>query len=300
MSQLAVAFHLDLLNDDDAPPVRDLAALDTTEFELIGLPLIFGTRRGAEAAGLGLEAGLHADYAVDLSDQLTLALSGIVSKTGYLDNSWANNQTRANASLRFHDNGLRLAFEPSWRINMVETTVTERDFGAGLRLERDLADSISLTAGFRYQGHDTTGDQDGYTRAETFSTLSYRFSPHAKIDLRFKATYTLSQDDSSGMPGFQDLRYAASDIRPSLAMSIPILDTIDFTAAYRYCRSTDERPRAADDIHGLDIAAAFYSNDPIFANIDLTAAYGLERTSSTAHGSDEAAHSATIAFAMPF
>lgn len=302
-----ITFHVDLLNDNTEPAAADLAAFAATEFELIGVPVKFGAKRGTGDGRLGLEAGLHADYAVELNEQLAFGLAGSISKTGYLEDSWGTDLARAAAFLRYNRDGLRIAFEPSWRIAMVETMVTERDFGAGLRVERDLADGFSLAAGVHYGGHDTAAENDGYARADTFTGLSYRMGPRTKFDFTFKTTYTLSVDNKSGSPSLDDLRYAASDIGPAIAMSFPIFDSIDLTAIYRYCRSTDELPRYAsnderrvEDTQSFDLNASWRSDDPTYGGISLTATYGYERMSANAPGADEEGHTAVIAFAMPF
>ncbi|WP_374652761.1 hypothetical protein [Dongia sp.] len=309
---LMVAFHIDVLNDSDVPAASELPSFDKAEFDLIGVPLKFGTKRGTGEGKLGLEAGLHADYTADLGERLTFAIAGIVSKTGYLEdglpeNPWGTDRVRAATSLRYEYDGIRLAFEPSWRIAMVETLVTARDSGAGFRAEKDLADGFSLAAGVRYGEHDSSTEGDDYAEANAYTGISYRFGPRAKFDLDFNAAYRLSEDGKAKAISLDDLSYAASDIGPAIAMSFPIFDSIDLTAAYRYCRSSDELPRFSsnaerriDNVQSLDFSASWHSTDPTFSAIDLTASYAYDRVNSTARRADEEGHAATIAFAMPF
>ena len=306
---LQVAFHIDLIGDQlkDAAANNESAAQlpQMMEFNVIGLPVKLGTKDDATAPSMGLEARLQGDYEVALSQKWSFAASAALAKTGYADNSWGTELATASTTLRYQDDGLLLALEPSWSLRMTETTATQRDYAATARFAKNLFQGIDLSGGVSYGRHDAWSPTDDYASASAFAMLSYRVADRIKFDLSYAASYKLPDDMRAGSLSLDDLRYAANNAGPTVTMSFPLWDELEIAATYRYCRSTDELPRAGeerrvDDVQSFDMSAAWHAGDSDFGGIDFTAAYGYDRLSTNARNADEQSHTATIAMAIPF
>ena len=305
---LQVAFHIDLVGDQlkDAVAGKESANLvpQAMEFNIVGLPVKFGTKDDSAAPSMGLEARLQGDYELALSQKWSFTASAALAKTGYFDNSWGTERAAASTTLRYQDDGWLLALEPSWSLRMTETTATQRDYAATARFAKNLFQGIDLSGGVSYGRHDAWAPADDYASASAYAMLSYRVADRFKFDLSYAASYKLPDDMRAGSLSLDDLRYAANNAGPTITMSFPLWDELDIAATYRYCVSTDELPRAGserrvDDVQSFDMSAAWHADDPDFGGIDFTAAYGYDRLSTNARNADEQSHTATIAMAIP-
>lgn len=286
-------------DDDDRPSLRAM------EFKLIGLPVKVGMKEEDDDARMGLAAGLQGDYELALSERLSVVASATLSKTGYLDNSWSAARTTANTALRYKHDGLLLALEPSWRIDMMETGVTQSDYGATARFTKTMFQNVDFSGGVRYGRHDAWNPADDYANATAYATVSYRIAGRMKLDLSYATTYKLPDQLQAGSLSLDDLRYAENSAGPTVTMAFPLWDALDIAATYRYCRSADDVPRRGsdrriDDMQSFDMSATWHAEDATIGGINFTAAYGYDRLASTDPDAEEQAHAATIAMALPF
>ncbi len=309
MQPLQLAFHVDLIGSKDTGAALlddvDIATPQAMEFNLIGLPVKFGMKEDDTAGGMGLQAGIRGDYELAISQKLTLNASATLAKTGYLDNSWGTDRATAKTSLSYRHEGLLLAFEPAWSLEMVETVVMQRDYGATARFARPLFQGMDLSGGVAYGRHDAWNPDDDYANASAYATLTYRLAGRMKLDLSYAATYKLPDQLQAGSLNLYDLPYAENSTGPTVTMAFPLGDSFDIAATYRYCRSTDELPssgseRRVDDVQSFDMSAVWHSDDPDIGGIQFTAAYGYDRLSTNASNADEQSHAATLAMAIPF
>lgn len=320
---LQIAFHVDVIGHQfadqrepdqlTADQINEAATGDdaelpsprTMEFNLIGLPVRLGTKDEGEDARTGLAAGLQADYEAALSDHLSFTASTKVSKTGYLDNSWGTDRAEARTALRYQHDGLLLALEPSWSLDMVETTATQSDYGATARFSKTLFQRVDLSGGIRYGRHDAWNPVDDYTNASAYATLTYRIANRMKLDLSYATTYKLPDELQAGSLSLDDLQYAENSAGPTITMTFPLWDALDIAATYRYCRSADDIPRRGgdrrvDDLQSFDMSAVWHADDSDYGGINFTAAYAYDRLATNANNADEQSHAATIAMAIPF
>jgi len=310
---LKLTFHVDVLKDRSAPETQNKAEEPAapTALEFIGLPLTFGARDAAIDRGPGVEAGLYADYETKLDDRLTLSARATLSKTKYLTDGWGTDVAKTEAKWRYGNDDLALIFEPSWRVTIAETEITARDYGAAFRVESALADGLSILSGLRYGLHDATTIGDDWSSATASTALAYRVGKRASFSLAFDATYSLSKENGRKVTDLADLADVASSFGPVVAMSFPISDEIEFAAAYRFCRSTDELPRFSDesrpddarrieDQQHLDMRLGWHNTDPMLRNFDISAGYAFDGLVATGSNADMTDHTMTLAFAVSF
>jgi hypothetical protein len=305
-----LAIHVDLLKDratdTDQRNARTETPTASTALSFIGLPLTFGARDAGVGQGPGVEAGLYGDYDTTLVNKMTLRASAGLSKTKYLSDDWGTDIASATATWRYGDDDLALSFEPSWRVTVVEADIAARDYGATLRLENGIANGLSLVNSLRYGVHDATAIGDDWSTGATHTALAYRFGKRSSFDFAFDASYTLSTENGRKVGNLGDLDDVANDFGPAVAMSFPISDELDFAASLRYCRSTDELPRFANDARQsedsqhLDMRLAWHNLDPMLRPMDISAGYTFDRLDTTEQDADTLAHTVSLALAVNF
>lgn len=304
---LQFAFHVDVLKDDiemdEKDPDRPTAP---TELNVIGVPLTFGTRQVSFEDGPGLAAGLYADYEALLSDRMTFTARAALSKTRYLKDRWGSDEASVAGEWRYRGDHFEWAFEPSWRVTLVENEATARDYGAELRLKNDFGSGLSIVNGLRYDRYDTLAAHNDHANASASSGLSYRFGPNAIVDITFDAVYTLSQEGGRKVTDIDDLRNVASNMGPSIAMAFPLSDEIEFAAAYRFCRSTDELPRfteedqRVEDKQHLNMRLAWHNRDQRLRDFDISAGYAFDGWDTKTLDEDTMEHTVSVALAVNF
>jgi hypothetical protein len=305
---LMLTFHVDVLKDRSETATEGKApeAAKPAALEFIGLPLTFGARDAAIDRGPGVEAGFYADYETKLDERFTFSARATLSKTKYLSDGWGTDIAKTEAKWRYGNDDLALIFEPSWRITVMESEIAARDYGAALRVESALADGLSILGGLRYGLHDATAIGDDWSTATASTTLAYRVGKRASFSLAFDTTYSLSKEDGREVTDIADLTDAANSFGPVVAMSFPISDEIEFAAAYRFCRSTDELPRFSDDarhvedLQHLDMRFAWHNTDTRLRDLDISAEYALDHRSNADLNENTSAHTARVALVVSF
>lgn len=304
---LQFAFHVDVLKDGaDVEAEKGATNTAPQALSLVGIPLTFGTRQTSLEYGPGLAAGIYADYEALLSDRTTFTARAAFSKTKYLTAGWGTDEARLAGTWRYKDDDMELTLEPNWRVTMVESEVIGSKYGTTIRLKNSLADGLSMVSTARYDLYDTLTLRDDRSEAGISAGLSYRMKSRASLNVTFDAVYTLSQEGGRTVGGIDDLRNVASNMGPTISMALPISDEIEFAAAYRFCRSTDELPRFSgdeqrvDDQQHLHVSATWHNLDSRLKDFDITAAYAYDRLDTTSSAPETNAHAFTMALAVNF
>lgn len=304
---LQFAFHVDVLkNTVDAEENASDQPVAPTTLNLVGVPLTFGSRQVSFEDGPGLAASLYADYEALLSDRTTFTARAALSKTKYMKDGWGNDEASASGTWRYRDDTVELALEPGWRITMQESEAITSDYGANFRVQTNLGDDLSVINSLRYRRYDTRAWHDDRSEAGVSSGVSYRFGPQTTMNVTFDAVYTLSQEGGRRVTDIDDLRDVASNMGPTVSMAFPLSDEIEFAAAYRFCRSTDELPRFSNDNRRieneqhLDMRLAWRNKDPMLRDVDISAGYAFDGLTTTGSDADTADHTVTVALAVSF